>query len=57
MFWIILGIIFAMYVMYSLSTIKYQLKMIEKHLDIKEKEINRISNEEIEKELEDEFKK
>lgn len=42
---------------YSLSTTKYQLKLIAKHLDVIEKEIDKISNEEIEKELEDEFKK
>lgn len=57
MFWIILEIIFVLYVIYSLSTIKYQLKMIAQHLDVKEKEINKISNEEIEKELEEELKK
>ncbi|HYK72918.1 MAG TPA: hypothetical protein VEV44_07280 [Pseudoneobacillus sp.] len=56
MFWNILAVIFILYVIYSLSTIKYQLKMISKHLDVKEKEISNISNEEIEKELEDDFR-
>jgi hypothetical protein len=57
MLWLILGILFMLYVIYSLSTIKYQLKLIAKHLDVKEKEEVKISNEEIEKEFEDEFKK
>ncbi|MBP2242938.1 hypothetical protein J2Z40_003520 [Cytobacillus eiseniae] len=57
MFWMILGILFMLYVIYSLSDIKYQLKMITKHLDVKEKDIYKITNEEIEIELEDEFKK
>ncbi len=54
--WVILVILFVLYVIYSLSTIKNQLKLIVKHLDIKEKELEivKISNEEIEKELEDE---
>jgi len=56
MLWI-LGIIFVLYVISSLSTIKYQLKLIEKHLDVKEKENVKLSNVEIEKELDDEFKK
>lgn len=50
---IVLAVIFVLYVIFSLSTIKNQLKSIVKHLDIKEKEIVNISNEEIEKELED----
>ena len=50
---IVLVVLFMLYVIFSLSTIKYQLKSIVKHLDIKEKEIVKISNEEIEKELED----
>lgn len=45
-------ILFALYVIYSLSIIKHLLKLIVKHLDVKEKEIVIISNEEIEKELE-----
>lgn len=57
--WIILVMAFVFYVVYSLSTIKDQLKIISEHLNIKEKEpkINNISNEEIEKELEDELMK
>ncbi|WP_391203852.1 hypothetical protein [Psychrobacillus sp. L4] len=55
--WIILVILFVLYVIYSLSTIKHQLKLIVKHLDVKEKEIVKISDEEIEKELEDESSK
>jgi hypothetical protein len=54
---IILAILFVLYVVFSLSTIKYQLKLIVKHLGIKEKEIVKISNAEIEKELEDEWSK
>ncbi len=55
---IILITIFVLYVVYSLSTIKDQLKAISEHLNVKEKEtkIDHISNEEIEKELEDELK-
>lgn len=56
MFWLILAVIFILYVIYSLSTIKYQLKLITKHLNIKDDEIEKVSNEEIEKELEDDFK-
>lgn len=58
MLWIIFGILFVMYVISSLSKIKYQLKLITKHLDIKEKEIVKLSSdEEIEKEFDDGFKK
>ncbi|MEK5036836.1 hypothetical protein [Sporosarcina sp. FSL K6-3457] len=52
-------IIFMLIVISFLSTISYQLKLIVKHLDIKEKETVTVtvSNEEIEKELEDEWSK
>ncbi|WML46760.1 hypothetical protein RCG23_14035 [Neobacillus sp. PS3-34] len=56
MFWgivfFILNIAIIFYVIFSLSTIKYQLKLISKHLNVKEEEIEKLSNEEIEKELE-----
>lgn len=54
MFWLVLGIsiLFILYVIHSLSTIKNQLKQISKHLNVKD-DIERVSNEEIEKELED----
>lgn len=59
MLWIIVVIVFMLYVMYSISTIKYQLKMIAAHLGIEEKDkkIATISDEEIEKELENELLK
>lgn len=57
MLWIFLVLLFMVYVIYSLSAIKNQLKLITEHLDIKEKEIIKISNEDIEKELEGEFEK
>jgi hypothetical protein len=47
--------LFAIYVVASLSIIKYQLNKIIKHLDIKEED-PLVSNEEIEKELEDEIR-
>ncbi len=52
MLWFILGFIFAVYVIFSLSTIKYQLRMIVRHLNING-ELPRVSNEEIERELEE----
>ena len=56
---IILVAAFVLYVVYSLSTIKDQLKNISEQLNVKDKETteNHISNEEIEKELEDELLK
>jgi len=56
---IILAVIFMLYVIAALSTISHHLKLIVKHLDIKEKEVVHLSlsNEEIEKELEDEWSK
>lgn len=54
--WSIVSILFILYVVYSLSTIKYQLKQISKHLNIKDDETEKVSNEEIEKELENNFK-
>ncbi|QGM29453.1 hypothetical protein GI482_03260 [Bacillus sp. N3536] len=57
MLWVILLLLFMVYVIYSLSTIKYELKLISKHLKVNEKiETVKISNEEIEKILEDEGK-
>ncbi|MGE7978359.1 hypothetical protein [Psychrobacillus sp. NPDC093200] len=57
MLWVILLLLFMVYVIYSLSTIKYQLKLISKHIKVNEKiETVKISNEEIEKILEDEGK-
>lgn len=54
MLWIIPVVLFVVYVIYRLSTINHQLKVIAKHLDVKDEESDYISNEEIEKELEDE---
>lgn len=57
MFWgivfFLLNIVIIFYVLYSLSTIKYKLNLILKHLNIKEEEIEKVSNEDIEKELEE----
>ncbi len=55
MIWDIVIILIILYVIYSLSTIKYQLKLITKHLKIKEEEIQKVSDDEIEQELEDEL--
>ncbi len=50
MFWIVLGgVLFAVYVIYSLEVIKYQLRQINSA----NKRDERSSNEEIEKELEE----
>lgn len=59
MFLIILAVVFMLAVISFLSTISHQLKLIVKHLNIKEKEEVHItlSDEEIEKELEDEWSK
>jgi hypothetical protein len=51
----ILGILFILYVVFSLSTIKYQLNQIKKHLNVKEQE-PLVSNEEIENELQKDLK-
>jgi predicted membrane protein len=56
MFWNFVAILFILYVIYSFSTIKYQLKMISKHLNVKGEEVEKVSNEEIEKKLEDNLK-
>lgn len=53
----VLLILFVLYVIYSLSNIKYQLRLISKHLNIKEIEIEKVSNEEVEKELNDDSKR
>ncbi|QOR64897.1 hypothetical protein IM538_13675 [Cytobacillus suaedae] len=55
MLWDIVIILIILYVIYSLSTIKYQLKLITKHLNVKDEKVQKVSNEEIEKELEDEL--
>ncbi|MBU8878869.1 MULTISPECIES: hypothetical protein [Bacillaceae] len=57
MFWSIVAVLFILYVVFSLSTIKYQLKQISKHLNIKDVGIQRVSDDEIEKELEDNSKR
>ncbi|OIJ14233.1 hypothetical protein BKP37_09125 [Anaerobacillus alkalilacustris] len=54
---IVLPLLILFYVISSLSTIKYQLNLIIKNLDIKEEVEEPIPNEQIEKELEDEFLK
>jgi cell division protein FtsL len=56
MFWSIVAILFISYVVFSLSTIKYQLNLISKHLNVKVAEKEKVSNGEIEKELEDHLK-
>jgi hypothetical protein len=53
--WDIIIILIILYVIYSLSIIKYQLRLISKHLNVKEVEKEKISNEEIEKQLEDDL--
>ncbi|MFS0823231.1 hypothetical protein [Bacillus sp. 1P02SD] len=56
MFWYIATIIFVIYVIYSLSSIKYQLGLISKHLHVKEEQMEKVSNDEIEKQLEEDLK-
>ncbi|MFE8697547.1 hypothetical protein ACFYKT_14485 [Cytobacillus sp. FJAT-53684] len=56
MFWSIVAVLFILYVVFSLSTIKYQLKQIQKQLKIKDVGIEKLSDEQMEKELEDNFK-
>jgi hypothetical protein len=51
MVWIVL-LLFMIYVVFSLSTIKYQLKLISKHLNVKDEEHQKVSNDVIEKDLE-----
>ncbi|WP_139069998.1 hypothetical protein [Bacillus sp. FJAT-27225] len=53
MFWTIVWILFIVFVLYSLATIQYQLNLIMKHLNVKESKAEKVSNEEIEKELEE----
>ncbi|TRM10872.1 hypothetical protein FH966_03575 [Lentibacillus cibarius] len=53
---IIILILFIIYVVFSLITIKYQLKLISDHLNIKDNDDKeKVSNEDIEKELENKF--
>ena len=59
-FWKIVAVLFILYIIYSLLTIKYQLKLISKHLKVRgeeKEEIEKVSNEEIEQELEDYLKR
>ena len=56
MFWSSVAVLFILYVVFSLSTIKYQLKQIQKQLKIKDVGIEKLSDEQMEKELEDNFK-
>jgi hypothetical protein len=55
MFWLffIINILITLYIISSLSTIKHQLRLISKHLNVTEREGENMSNEEIEKILED----
>ncbi|EFV76488.1 hypothetical protein HMPREF1013_03239 [Bacillus sp. 2_A_57_CT2] len=53
--WFLLGILFVIYVIFSLSTIKYQLRLIITHLNINE-EPSKVPDEEIERELEEDKK-
>ncbi|MBN8204063.1 hypothetical protein [Bacillus sp. NTK034] len=53
MFWTIINILIAVYIIYSLSSIKYQLKLISEHLNVNGREIEKVSNDEIERELKD----
>jgi hypothetical protein len=55
MFWLffIVNILITLYILHSLSTIKHQLTLISKHLNVNEREGENMSNEEIEKILED----
>lgn len=55
--WSIIAIPIIIYVLYRLSTMSKQLEQISKHLNIKEDDIEEVSNEEIEKELEENLKK
>jgi hypothetical protein len=52
-FWFIVNILIVLYIIHSLSTIKHQLRQISKRLNLNEiGEVN-LSDEEIEKLLED----
>lgn len=55
--WSIVAIPIIFYVIYRLSTMSKQLEQIAKHLNIQDDDIVKMSNEEIEKELEENFKK
>lgn len=55
--WTILAIPIIFYICYRLSTINRQLEKISKHLNIQEDEIEEVSNEEIEKELEEKLRR
>lgn len=50
-------ILLLMNVIFCLLKISNQLRLISGHFNVSEKEVVKISDEEIEKELEDEFKK
>lgn len=47
-------VFYIAYTLHSLSTIKWQVKLISKHLGIKEEKVLEYTNEEIEKILEEE---
>ncbi|MCF6136601.1 hypothetical protein [Pseudalkalibacillus berkeleyi] len=53
----IVNLLIVIYVIFSLSTIKHQLNLISKQININEEMIQTVSNEEIEKELEEDLKK
>ncbi|MFT4413841.1 hypothetical protein ACLM5H_08285 [Fredinandcohnia humi] len=57
MFWNIVFVLFIVYVVLSLSTIKYQLRLLIKHLNMKDEDSEKVSNDEIEKQLEDDLKR
>ncbi|KAA0548379.1 hypothetical protein FZW96_07330 [Bacillus sp. BGMRC 2118] len=48
----LLNVAITFYVLYSLSVIKHQQRLMMKHFSIKEEKPERVSNDEIEKELE-----
>ncbi|WP_181884658.1 hypothetical protein [Neobacillus piezotolerans] len=52
MVWFVLIGLWMVYVAFSLSTIKHKLNLIMKHLKIEPEKRPKVSNEEIEKELE-----
>ncbi|WP_042150265.1 hypothetical protein [Paucisalibacillus sp. EB02] len=55
--WTLIAIPVIFYVFYRLSTISKQLEVISKQLNIKDDELEKISIEEIERELDDKVKK
>lgn len=57
MIFLLIIILLLVNVVYCLLKISNQLKQISEHFNVKEKEVVTMTDEEIEKELEDEFKK